>query len=229
MTGSGFNALVREGAEIPPSAPPPRLVGIERYFPQWEKPDFYAEPWEDIGEECIKFYGIPVYVYTKKVPEASLLRINSISYSVRPLDEDPYLIYQIPLSTKFKIDILRDHITLLSFVDRAASVLPVNHPQDYGQRFCLAAHHKPLPVYIIFDRVQTISVRVAVIGQYPYTTVPGTPLAQLIRFRVLLSGYRSTLTASSETKAKQQRIDVQQTDDFLRRALSLFTLRGGRF
>lgn len=211
---------VREGAPTPQSAPPWPVSAGETYLPQWEEPDFFAEPWEDYGEECIKYYNTPTYIYHRVIPEGSLVHIWSMSYSA---SDNTYTYPSPGIGTFFTIEVLRDHETLIVFKDRVKVGHPLALPPDFGNRFLFAAHHRPIPLSMIFDRRRNLSCRVTI-----HNGTGPIPVDPLIRFRVLFGGYRSTLTASSEKRGKQQRIDPAQTTDMVNRVMDLIRIRGGR-
>lgn len=214
---------VREGAAVPEGAPPLRIAEFAHYRPQWEAPDFLAEPWESAGEECVKYYETPTYIYHYTVPEGWLIHIWSMCYTSR-LTSSPITPAPPPPGAFFSVEVLRDHETLLRFKDRVIPAPTLFQPVDAGNRYTFCSTVFPVPISVHCDRRQTLSARVTI-----HNNNVSAPLPALIRFRILFGGYRSTLTASSQARGKQQRFAEEHAAPFVDRAVKLFKVRGGRF
>jgi hypothetical protein len=206
---------IREGAPVPFSPPPIRVVYTHSIPPQWEMPDYDAEPWEDIGEECVKFYETPTYVYNRVVPEMSWVTINRLSYQ-----------WNIPLvvGDTFVVEVLRNHDTLARWEDRVIRITG-----DLGSRFVIASHSRPAPCFARFDRNDVIGARVTFRGQFPFGVPNNVPIPGLPRFRVMWNGWRSTISNNVIGQAKNNRVQWELMGPAFDRAMELVKLRGGRF
>jgi hypothetical protein len=214
----GANAKVdaREGAPEPASQKPVRVVYTHYVPPQWEAPDFDAAPWEDVGEDCIKFYETPTYVYNARVPEMSMVTLTHISYQ-----------WNLPLvlGDTFIVELLRNHDTLATWEDRVIRVTG-----DLGRRFVIASHDQPMPCEARFDRNDIIGARVTFKGQFPFGFPKSTLIPGLPRFRVLLNGWRSTITSNTDGQQKNARMpNSSDRIGMISEALELVKLRGGKF
>ena len=214
--GGGHKLDIREGSRDPASQPPIRVVYTHTVPPQWEAPDYWAVPFDDTGEECVKFYETPTYAYSQRVPEMSFVTINAVSYNWN---------IDLALGDTFAVEILRNHDTLARWEDRVIRITG-----DLGNRFVLASHGAPLPCYARFDRNDVIGCRVTFRGAYPFGVPNNVPIPGLPRFRVVFNGWRSTITANADGQAKNQRVmNLEDSKPYFDRAMEMVKLRGGRF
>ncbi|MDW8332516.1 MAG: hypothetical protein RMK43_12775, partial [Cyclobacteriaceae bacterium] len=100
---------------------------------------------------------------------------------------------------------------------------------DLGHQFEFAAHHLPIPIFVRFDRHVEIGCRITIFGPFPYSVTPGTPIPGLPRFRILLSGVRSSLPADTDQLARMQRYNTDQLQQDVQKILQLVKLRSGTF
>ena len=214
-------AAVREGAPVPFSQPPERVVVVHAVPPQWEAPDYDAQPWEDRGEDCVKFYETPTYVYAVRVPEMSFVTIEGVSYQWNT---------DRSVGDVFVVEILRNHDTLATWEDRVVTNSGVpGSPADLGNRFAISAHHRPVPCFASFDRNDIIGCRVTFRGPHPFGVPNNTPIPGLPRFRVLFNGWRSTITNNADGQVKNRRFSNADLIGWADNAMRLVRCRGGRF
>jgi hypothetical protein len=207
---------VREGSKDPPSEKPGRVIYTHTVPPAWEMPDFDAVPWDDIGEECVRFYETPTYVYTVAVPPMRMVMINNISYQWS---------IDMAVGDVFVVEILRNHDTLATWEDRVISVAG-----DLGARFALASHSRPAPCYARFDRNDVIGVRVTFRGPFPFGVAKNVPVPGPPHFRVLLNGWSSPIAINTDGQSKAPRtLNVEEQSPALTRAMELVKLRRGAF
>ncbi len=170
--------------QVPVLGPPPPADDIAGQaalairLPQYNLPNFWAKPFEPVTCPCMLVYATPQLAYTYTVPEMSLIIVDGISFSLPNCMVNEEII---------QIDIYRSGIQVASFEEMMAD----NLNPDPGNRAAFSSHVRPLPLWLRFDRNETISIFITPRGLFPFPKTPADSFCGNIC--VLLHGWIASL------------------------------------
>lgn len=181
--------------------PPPDSIAPIMYFdarlPQYDMPNFWAKPWEPYGCLCCTFYTRPTIVLQYTVPQDYMLVIDGIALNAScPL---------LPGET-FLVEILRDGAMLLAFEE--VFIDPAN--PDPARRWMFTGTGLPIPLWMRFDRNETVTVRITPLGPFPFAKSPYDTFCCTVC--VLMHGWLGSLMDNRDGAARP--VDVGGLRDF---------------
>lgn len=199
VVNPAFHAMVDPvlGAIPPPDHIAP-VMFFDARLPQYDMPNFWAKAYEPYGCLCCTFYTRPTIVYQYTVPEDYMLVINGICFTTT-CDIGP--------GETFLIEIMRNGAMILAFEE--VLIDPAN--PDPSQRWLFTGCSLPLPLWIRFDRNETITVRITPLGLFPFTKSTYDTFCCTVC--VLLHGWLGSLMDNRDGAARP--VDVGGNRDFM--------------
>ena len=142
--------IVPTNRKIPPSAPSKHQVVVNANEPPWNKPPFWAIPYDVVQCACIPFALKEAAVFNFKVPDDRMLIISHLSYEIHNIDQ-----YQ-----SFSIRVMDSGMTRLSIEDMLIDPLSANP----AHRYAFAGHTRPMPVHTFVDHNHVLTITATFLG-----------------------------------------------------------------
>lgn len=154
--------------------------------PQFTSPNFWSVPFDQNGSVCVDRYATWYNAFHLNVPSDRMVIVKGISYqfdnTLIPLDQ-------------FEVEVFRSGDRLAAWTDMRALANP-----DPALEYVFGGHIQQLPFYGRFDHDQNMTVRVRVLGAYPFNHTAADLLGGC--FHVYLSGFMASLMDNRDGGAR---------------------------
>lgn len=164
--------------EDPPSVDPNMSEHLAAHLPPWVSPDYWSDPWDRSICRCCTFYATSTVLYTEKMPEMRMGILQGVSYSI---------LSGLNQFDIFEIAIKRDGELLAKWEDMFINPLSPNPAHQYA----FGGHISQIPVFGLFDRNQTLTVEITILGAYPFVKTPADPFTGTMC--VYVHGWKPTI------------------------------------
>lgn len=133
-------------------------IVLNAQLPQYDDPNWWTKPFDISACVCCAYYSTWEVVLVHTAGDSETTLITGISY------EAPGL----PDLAAFQVQVLRDGQVMTDFTEIKVDAANPNP----AKQFAFGGHTNQLPVWIRLDRNQTLTVRVKLLGVYPYPLGP---------------------------------------------------------
>jgi len=154
------------------------MIGARR--PAFAVPSYWSKPFDISGTVCIPTYNTWVNVLAHQTPATEMIVLTGASYEFNDC---------LQLLDVFQIQVQETGI------GRNAmwyDMLAQNNP-DPAFQFAFSGHCQPIPLTMVVDHDQTVTARMQVLGQIPFSNSPSTKLGGC--GTLYLHGWISKLTS----------------------------------
>ncbi len=170
--------------QIPEPTDPNSVMWFNTNCPPWVCPPYWSKPVELKVNACVPWYEVDTVLGNLQVPKDWFYVVTDVSYEALNAAQDDV----------FEMAILVNNNLVVRWEDIAIDQAQPNPAQKYA----LAGHFRPLPVWFLADRNSTITIRsrlrgpISLAGVSPYWA--GQPiLTGNCQMKVILHGWMANL------------------------------------